>query len=242
MSTLQSTYTDDPAIGYAGMVLSGATSNRITRTVEDSAGILFGKGVFRGSGDHGVVAAQTLTGAGSAAAGNVGTCTITSAPTVGYGAKLGRYVLTLLATSATGALQVSDPEGNIVAKGNIGTAITTIPGITSVTVTNGGTATAGDQFFIDVTGNPFLGFTIATSALGYIAGQDADEYQQYDNAAILTGGEIVISAAVAVNDGEPVYITSTGTLTNVASGNAPTGGWVFDRTIAAAGLVPIAKR
>lgn len=149
MAVLQSTYTEDPAIGHAGMVLSGATSNRITRTVEDAAGIGFGKAVFRGSGDHG------CTGTPSAAG---------------------------------------------------------------------------------------LGFAIATSALGLLPGADADEYQQYDNAAIITEGEIVVSAAVAVADGEPVYITPAGLITNASSGNTLLTGWVFDRTTAAAGLVPVAKR
>lgn len=54
--TVQSTYSNSFATGYPGMVANGETSNRISRTVEDSAGIAFGKAVFRGSGDHGVTA------------------------------------------------------------------------------------------------------------------------------------------------------------------------------------------
>lgn len=57
--TVQSTYSATPAVGFAGMVANGETSNRISRTVEDSAGIAFGKAVFRGSGDHGVTATPT---------------------------------------------------------------------------------------------------------------------------------------------------------------------------------------
>src|SRR3569623_1204160 len=38
------------------MVANGEPSNRISRTVEDSAGIAFGKACFRGSDDHGVTA------------------------------------------------------------------------------------------------------------------------------------------------------------------------------------------
>ena len=53
MAVLQSTYSEDLAFGYAGMVANGETSNRITRTCEDSAGIPFGAAAFRGSGDHG---------------------------------------------------------------------------------------------------------------------------------------------------------------------------------------------
>lgn len=54
--TVQSTYSATPAVGFAGMVANGETSNRISRTVEDSAGIAFGKAVFRGTGDHGCTA------------------------------------------------------------------------------------------------------------------------------------------------------------------------------------------
>lgn len=56
MTVLQSTFTEDPAVGYAGMVADGETSNRITRTCEDSGGIGFGVPVYRGSGDHGCTA------------------------------------------------------------------------------------------------------------------------------------------------------------------------------------------
>jgi hypothetical protein len=38
------------------MVANGETSNRITRTIEDAAGVAFGRPVYRGSGDHGCTA------------------------------------------------------------------------------------------------------------------------------------------------------------------------------------------
>lgn len=53
---LQTTYSETQAKGYAGMVANGETSNRITRTIEDSAGVGFGVPVYRGSGDHGCTA------------------------------------------------------------------------------------------------------------------------------------------------------------------------------------------
>jgi hypothetical protein len=56
MATVQSTYSTALPDGFAGMVANGETSNRISRTVEDAAGIGFGKAAFRGSGDHGVTA------------------------------------------------------------------------------------------------------------------------------------------------------------------------------------------
>lgn len=56
MPVVQSTYSDYPASGYPGMVANGETSNRISRTVEDAAGIGFGVAVYRGTGDHGCTA------------------------------------------------------------------------------------------------------------------------------------------------------------------------------------------
>ena len=56
MAELQTTYATTLANGYAGMIANGETSNRITRTNEDSAGIGFGLPVYRGSGDHGCTA------------------------------------------------------------------------------------------------------------------------------------------------------------------------------------------
>lgn len=58
MAQLQTSYTDQIAVGYAGMVANGETSNRISRTVEDATPIAFGKAVFRG-GDHGCTATPT---------------------------------------------------------------------------------------------------------------------------------------------------------------------------------------
>lgn len=124
----------------------------------------------------GTVLGQILgapTAAGSEAAGNVGTSTITDAPTVTKLAKPGRYVFTQLNTAGTGALQVTDPDGAVVGHGNVGTAITTIPGITSVTVTGGGTPTAGDQFYLDVSfaesGNYVLHDPEATDGSQHVA-------------------------------------------------------------------------
>lgn len=61
MAVVQSTYATGYAAGFPGMVANGETSNRISRTVEDAAGIGFGKAVFRGSGAHGVTATVSAT-------------------------------------------------------------------------------------------------------------------------------------------------------------------------------------
>lgn len=59
MPAIQTTYDAVRPVGYAGMIANGETSNRISRTVEDAAGVAFGKPVFRGVGDHGAIAAPT---------------------------------------------------------------------------------------------------------------------------------------------------------------------------------------
>jgi hypothetical protein len=75
--TIQSTYgttANSYPVGFAGMLANGETQNRISRTIEDAAGIAFGKAAFRGSGDHGVTgtpAAATFMGIVIADAGQV---------------------------------------------------------------------------------------------------------------------------------------------------------------------------
>lgn len=56
MPVVQSTFADDFAVGYPGMVANGETSNRLTRTIEDAGGIAFGRAAFRGAADHGCTA------------------------------------------------------------------------------------------------------------------------------------------------------------------------------------------
>lgn len=156
MAELQTTYATTLAKGFPGMVATGETSNRITRSVEDAAGIAFGRPVYRGAGDRGATA-------------------------------------------------------------TVGTLAT------------------------------FLGWTIATTAIGKIAGQADDTYLQYDNAAIMAGGAIIVQCTGNVTDGAAVTI---GTGAGVADGIGATAadathiatGWVFEETITGGGLVRIVKR
>lgn len=53
MAVVQDVYNTAPAKGFAGQVRNGETSNRISRTCEDAAGIAFGAPVYRGAADHG---------------------------------------------------------------------------------------------------------------------------------------------------------------------------------------------
>jgi len=155
MPELQTSYATGPAEGYAGMVANGETSNRISRTVEDAAGIAFGKPVYRGSGDHG--------------------CTAT-----------------------------------------VGTLAT------------------------------FLGWTIANAGMGPVAGQDADEYQQYDTASILTSGAIYVPVKGAVTDGAALTVGTGGGAADLIGAKAADAthiatGWIADETVTD-GLCRIVKR
>lgn len=150
MGVLQTTYSDAYASGFPGMVANGETSNRISRTVEQSGGIGFGKAAYRSS-DHGVDTTEAVA--------------------------------------------------------------------------------------------TFLGFTIANYASPPASdGTQADSYPQYSTAAIMTMGCLWVSAGVAVADGEQVYVTSAGVITNVSTSNFAATGWFFQDTTSAAGLVRIAKR
>jgi hypothetical protein len=155
MAELQTAYTETVAKGYAGMVANGETSNRISRSCEDAAGIAFGQPAYRGSGDHG--------------------CT-----------------------------------------GTVGTLAT------------------------------FLGWVIASAGQAIAAGQDADEYQQYDNVPLMTLGAIFVNVKGAVADGDAITVGKGGGAADLIGATAADAthiatGWVADETITD-GLCRIVKR
>ncbi|MGV3481507.1 MAG: structural cement protein Gp24 [Sphingobium sp.] len=150
MAEVQTVYSDSIVAGYPGMVANGETSNRISRTVEDAAGIAFGKAVFRGAGDQGVTA------------------------TVGSG---------------------------------------------------------------------FLGFTIADAGTVALPGADADEYQQYASAPVITSGAVYVTAGENVTDGAQVYVDPDDkAIVDTATDNIIATGWVFDQTVSTGAVVRISKR
>ena len=240
MAEVQTTYTDSIAPGYPGMVATGGNGDRISRTIENSGGIGFGKVAYRGAGDHGIVATQTLAAAGAADAGNVGAGAITASPAVAAGTKLGNFKVVQAAGGATGAINVFDPDGVFVGNGAVGTEF--VGGGLTFTVTDPGTDPAiGDSYTVAVTGNEALGITIAHQALGLLSGQTVDKYQQYENVSILCGGEpIWVTAGGTVTDGDAVQVDSNGDF--VASGGMPLPGWKFDTSGADDALVQIVKR
>lgn len=239
MAEVQTSYSETVNAGYPGMVANGETSNRISRTCEDAAGIGFGKAVYRGSNDHGCSGSTTLTAAPSEDAGNTGTGEIGAVTvTEEEGAQIGRYTLTLLETSATGEFTVEAPDGTIIGNGNIATEFDA--GGLTFTWANGGTMTVGDTGYIDVTGGEFLGITLAHQGQAVTSGQDADEYHQYDNVGIMTGGAIYVEAGETVVAGGNVYVDADGNF--VDSTGIPCPGWVFDEGGADGDYVVIVKR
>ena len=86
--------------------------------------------------------------------------------------------------------------------------------------------------------NKFLGILIADVGQVPGIGETADTLAQYKTAALLNEGVIYVSAAVAVNQGDAVYIDASKNITNVATSNTAIPA-KFDGTIASAGIVPI---
>lgn len=106
---------------------------------------------------------------------------------------------------------------------------------------------SGDHGCTNVVGTlaTFLGFATATTALAPAA--DADEYQQYDNVAILTSGAIYVTATGNVADGAAITVgTGAGAGDGISSIAADAThiatGWVADETITGGGLLRIVKR
>lgn len=81
----------------------------------------------------------------------------------------------------------------------------------------------------DETTARFLGVTIADVT------QAADLYPQYETAGILEKGPIWVTTAVAVTQGDPVYVTQAETWSNVTSADAflvPDAEWDTTNTVA----------
>lgn len=107
---------------------------------------------------------------------------------------------------------------------------------------------SGDHGCTNVVGTlaTFLGWTIGSTGQGYIAGQDADEYQQYDNIPIITLGAIYITVTGAVTDGAAITVGAGGGIADLYGATAADAthiatGWVADETVTN-GICRIVKR
>lgn len=92
-----------------------------------------------------------------------------------------------------------------------------------------------------------LGMSIADHGVQPLpGGVAADIYPQYSSAGIMAAGCIAVTAGVAVNDGDKVYITPAGVFTNVSNGganyDAGAEGWEYDETVAGGAVVPVVRR
>jgi len=86
------------------------------------------------------------------------------------------------------------------------------------------------------------GFALAHAGNVVTATRAADTYAPGDTLPIKNRGKIWVTSTTAAAKDDPVYVTAAGAITNVATGNTAASGWVFDDTIAAAGLVRIVRR
>ena len=92
MAVVQSTYSTAIPNGYPGMVANGETSNRLTRSCEDAAGLAFGAPCFRGATDHGCTgtpAAGKFLGIAIANAGVITTSPTAAVDTYGQRGSVG---------------------------------------------------------------------------------------------------------------------------------------------------------
>jgi hypothetical protein len=87
-----------------------------------------------------------------------------------------------------------------------------------------------------------IGFAIAHKGNVVTANRAADVYAPGDTLPVKNRGKIWVNSTVAANKDDPVYLTSAGAVTNVSTSNTAAAGWVFDDTIAAAGVVRIVRR
>lgn len=101
---------------------------------------------------------------------------------------------------------------------------------------------SGDKGAILTVSAALRGFALRNQVMPETSDRAIDTYAPGDNMAVRERGTIFVSSTTAAADGEQVYVTSAGAVTNVSTSNTAATGWFFDQTIAAAGIVRIARR
>lgn len=101
---------------------------------------------------------------------------------------------------------------------------------------------SGDKGAVLTVSANLRGFTLRNQTLPQTANRAEDVYAPGDTMAVRERGTVYVDAAVAVADGEQVYVTSAGVITNVSTSNTAATGWLFDQTTTGAGRVRIARR
>ena len=95
---------------------------------------------------------------------------------------------------------------------------------------------------LTVTALKLRGFARATRSLPVTADRAADTYAPRDTIGVKERGKIWVACNSAAADGDPVYVTAAGVVSATSGGNTLADGWVFDDTIAAAGICRIVRR
>jgi hypothetical protein len=97
-------------------------------------------------------------------------------------------------------------------------------------------------YSLTVAADELVGFAIADKTLPVTLERAADTFAPRDNIGVKERGKIWVPSTTAANKDQPVYVTPAGAITNVAGANIEASGWVFDDTIATAGVVRIIRR
>lgn len=152
MAVTQSTFLDKPPLPPPGVVANGEKSNRLSRTVEDAAGIPFGRAVFRGAGDHGCTAtpaADAFLGVTITSAGEVqltGSQTVDAYQRYASAGLLNEGVIWITAGAATTPGQAAYVDGT--------GAFTTSEAATPIPATFDDTAAQGAPCRLRITRQP----------------------------------------------------------------------------------------
>lgn len=86
------------------------------------------------------------------------------------------------------------------------------------------------------------GFALRSQSLPETSTRAQDSYGNGDTMVVRERGAIWVTSTTSAADGDQVYVTAGGAITNVVGANTIATGWVFDQTIAAAGVVIIVRR
>lgn len=236
----QNTYSENQDIGLVGGLVAGEEFNAFSRTVETVGGIAWGAPAFQGAADRGCVAVRTATAAGSAAAGNTGNGTITASPATTVAANRGRYVVTMIEPGANaGTFEVTNPGGEVVGRGTVAVAFS--GGGLTFTIADGATDfVAGDQFYVDVTAEDFLGVTRRNPAVPFSAA--GDKYAQYSEAAVVDYGVIWGRAGGNVAPRGQAYWNPTTSRWTADATQLRCPGVIFDTTATDGNLVALRVR
>lgn len=208
MATVQSTYSTGLRAGLAGMIANAELANTITRTADGA--IAFGQPVVSTGNHTCAICDEAYTAAGSEAAGNAAnTGTITDAPAVSGGVKVGRYTITMIEPgSDAGDFVVEDPDGITIGSGTVAVEFTG-GGLTFTIADGSQDFVAGEQLYVDVTadeGAEILGISVRDPSLDV---SNSDAFAQYDSVPIMTQGVMWVTAGDTVVAGDPVYWDDT---------------------------------